>query len=395
MKRDAPHVPTLDGVRAVAAYGVILTHVGFNTGRALDDGPFAPLLARLDFGVTLFFLLSGFLLFRPFARAIVDRGPAPAVASFWWRRALRILPAYWLAVTVSLALLTDRSPSGSAWRGYLLMTQTYESLDRDPGLRQMWTLATEISFYAALPLLALVPALLARRFDPIRSLVAFLGMLVAGALAANVICHAVGGDGSPALQWLAPNLDWFALGMALAVATCVRPGDLAVVDRLRGVAERAPGTCWIVGGLLFWLATLPVAGPRDLTSAGAWQYTIKHYLYGGSAFFLLVPVVLGASALVRLTMGNRVMSWLGTISYGVYLWHLPLLIAIQRWCGWATFGGHFWPLLLLTTVSSTAAAALSWYLLEQPLLRRFSRPWAERDGRPRPAASEAAAPAPR
>jgi peptidoglycan/LPS O-acetylase OafA/YrhL len=77
----------------------------------------------------------------------------------------------------------------------------------------------------------------------------------------------------------------------------------------------------------------------------------------------------------------------------VYLWHLPLLIAIQRWFGWATFSGHFWALLVLTSVSSTVVAALSWYLVEQPLLRRFSRPWAERDGRSGPDASAEAVPA--
>lgn len=394
MKRDAPHVPTLDGVRAVAAYGVILTHVGFNSGRSTDDGPAAPFLARLDFGVTLFFLLSGFLLFRPFALAIVNRQSAPALASFWWRRALRIFPAYWVVICVALALLTNRTPGSREWRAYLLMTQTYESLDRDPGLRQMWTLATEISFYAALPLLALVPRLLAKRVDPIRSLFVFLALLVAGALAANLACHALGGDGTPALQWLPPNLDWFALGMTLAVATCAPVGMVPFVDRLRLLADRAPGTCWLVGGLLFWLSTLPLAGPRDLAAPTEWQYTIKHYLYGGSAFFLLVPVILGTSALVTRTMGHPVMSWLGTISYGVYLWHLPLLIAMQRWLGWTTFSGHFWELLALTTVSSTAAAALSWYVLEQPLLRRFSRPWAERDGRTKRPAVPAVSAAP-
>jgi len=223
-----------------------------------------------------------------------------------------------------------------------------------------------------------------------RALFAFLGLLFVGALAANLTCHAVGGNSTPALQWLAPNLDWFALGMTLAVATCVPVGEVRFFDRLRVLGEHAAGTCWVVGGLLFWLSTLPLAGPRNLEPASEWQYTLKHYLYGASAFFLLVPVILGGSALVRRSMGHPVMSWLGTISYGVYLWHLPLLIAIQRWFGWSTFGGHFWELLALTVVSSTAVAALSWYLLEQPLLRRFSRPWAERDGRtkrePEPAA---------
>jgi peptidoglycan/LPS O-acetylase OafA/YrhL len=169
-------------------------------------------------------------------------------------------------------------------------------------------------------------------------------------------------------------LDWFALGMLLAIASVAAPKASRAIDALREMAS-APGTCWVLGALVFWIATLPVAGPRNLIAPSAWEWTIKHYLYGAAAFVFLLPVMLGSSPVMRRLLGNPVMSWLGAISYGVYLWHLPLLIAIQRWLGWPTFGGHFVELFVLTSLAATGAAALSWYLLERPLLRRFSRPW--------------------
>src|SRR3954464_11053371 len=91
------HIRSLDGMRALAAFGVVATHAGFNSGRSLDDGPFAPFLARWDFGVTVFFLLSGFLLYQPFVGAALGIDPPPSIPRFYLRRCLRIFPAYWIA----------------------------------------------------------------------------------------------------------------------------------------------------------------------------------------------------------------------------------------------------------------------------------------------------------
>ena len=366
------HVGTLDGVRAVAAYGVIATHTGFQSGRSLDSGTFAPFLARLEFGVTLFFLLSGFLLYRPFLLASLQGRPHPHWGSFWWRRLLRIAPAYWLVIVVVLGAMTAQMVTGAEWRDYLLLIQIYHHGRADSSLSQMWTLAVEISFYAALPLLAW----LATRLSfgrPLRAHLALVGGVAAVALTSNLVIHAHHLS-SPALQWLPTYADWFALGMLLAILSAAPVTAPPWMASLRAVAA-APGTCWIAGALLYWLSTLPMAGPRNLLPSTAWEWTTRHYLYGLAAFCFLLPVMLGSSDWVRQLLGNRVMRFLGTISYGVYLWHLPLLIGIARWMDWGVFQGHFVPLYLLTTLSATAAATLSWYLLERPLLRRFSRPW--------------------
>jgi peptidoglycan/LPS O-acetylase OafA/YrhL len=367
------HVASLDGVRAIAAFAVIATHAGFNSGRSLDGSWFAHFLARLDFGVTLFFLLSGFLLYRPFAASAIEEGSSPRVGAFWWRRFLRIMPAYLLAVIVTLAFLTPRHPAATEWASYLTLTQTYTGNDLDPSLQQMWTLATEIAFYAALPVLALTARKFLARRDRLNGQLILVLALFPAALLANVLGHAAHNEAS--LLWLPAYLDWFALGMLIALVSATPVGQVRAFDVFRAWASNAPGTCLLIGVLLFWLSTFPMAGPYGLAPLTPWEWTIKHYLYGASAFFLLIPVMLGRSEPVGRVLGNRSMVWLGTVSYGVYLWHLPLLIALSRWLDWPTFGGNFVEMLLLTAVTATAVAAVSWYGLERPILRNFSRPW--------------------
>src|SRR5436190_14296516 len=88
-------LPALDAVRAIGAIGVLAYHVAFNTGLS-THGTWNGVLARLDVGVALFFVLSGFLLFRPYALAAATGGTRPSTPRYLWRRAVRILPAYWL-----------------------------------------------------------------------------------------------------------------------------------------------------------------------------------------------------------------------------------------------------------------------------------------------------------
>src|SRR4051812_409189 len=95
-------LPALDAVRALGALAVVAHHVGFATGVNLSGGPWSGWLARLDVGVAVFFVLSGFLLFRPWAHAQATARERPKTLRYLWRRALRILPAYWLTVVVCL-----------------------------------------------------------------------------------------------------------------------------------------------------------------------------------------------------------------------------------------------------------------------------------------------------
>ena len=87
--------PTLNAVRAAGALMVVCTHVAFDTGQ-INRGWTGAALSRMDFGVTLFFILSGFLLSRPFLLNTAREAAHPSWRHYFWKRALRILPLYWL-----------------------------------------------------------------------------------------------------------------------------------------------------------------------------------------------------------------------------------------------------------------------------------------------------------
>jgi hypothetical protein len=109
--------PCLDGLRGLAAAAVVVTHCAFVTGGYTAAFP-GPALARLDVAVAVFFVLAGFLLSLPMFRAAAGTAPPRRTAAYLWRRALRILPAYWAAVAVALLLLPANRDAGPAdWAG--------------------------------------------------------------------------------------------------------------------------------------------------------------------------------------------------------------------------------------------------------------------------------------
>lgn len=386
--------PALDGVRALAAFAVVLTHIGFITGRSLRSDVVGPLLSRGDCGVTVFFLLSGFLLYRPFALHSMGTAPRPLVGQFWWRRALRILPALWLTVAITLTVVTTYRVRASDYLQYLLLVQTYDNHDYDPNLSQLWTLAVEIAFYGLIPILA---ALVTRRRSgpdaALRRQFVMLAVLAVIALAFNIAENHTSLIHSQALLWLPAYLDWFALGMALAVLSSVPPSCRAMprLRRVLGEWARSPGTCLLIAAVLYLISTLPLGIPRTLAPATFTQWTAQHYIYAGVAFFLLLPFVLGEGGPIGRGLGSRTANLLGNLSYSVYLWHVPVMLLLQRKLGYREFHGHFVALLLLTIVTTLGIAAVSWYAFERPILRYGTRPWRRQPSEPPTAAMATAA----
>lgn len=371
--------PALDGMRAVAAFGIIATHAGFASGRSLDNDLLAAALGRFDFGVALFFVISGLVLYRPFvARSLADL-PDPNLGSFWLRRLIRIVPALWLMLAVTLAVLSQRTDTLSDWVHYLLLIQVYDHHELDPNLSQLWTLSAELAFYALLPMLAG----LVRRSTPnpvgrVRGHLLVVAMMLVAALAFNLVqTHLL--RNTQALLWAPSYLDWFGLGMLLAVLSAAGPAELAGlpgVRRLRTLFAEwagAPFSCWLAALLLWLLSTTQLATPRTVVVPTFWQWTVQHYLFGAAALLVFLPLVLGSGGRVGALLGSGPATLLGQLSYSIYLWHLPLLLFLQRKLGYRAFAGHFATLLVLTTLASIAVAALSWYGLERPLLRYDSR----------------------
>jgi peptidoglycan/LPS O-acetylase OafA/YrhL len=393
-------LPMLDGLRAVAALAVLLTHVGYQTGEVVRSSGGA-VLARFDAGVAVFFVLSGFLLYRPHAAvlrsaALGVAAPPPSVRRYAVRRAARILPAYWVALAfVALAepTATARRVLTHAWLG-----QTYTG-SLFATFTQTWSLCAELAFYALLPALAAA----VRRCGPAREGWALAALALLGY--GYVIVVRAAGLPDRALLWLPGHLDWFAVGMGLAVVWArvalpsasvvpaatmpvrAAPGGGAPVRGLVWLA-RWPGSCWALAGVLLWLVATPVAGPLTLDPIPGVASLVKEIAYAAIGGLLLLPAALGDAAWGGLAglLAHPVSRWFGRISYGVFLWHLLVLHQVYELTGWQPFTGHLVAVLLLTVLGSVAVAALSWVLVERPVLALAHRRPAAR------AADPAAAP---
>ncbi|HEY5014455.1 MAG TPA: acyltransferase [Acidimicrobiia bacterium] len=368
--------PCFDGLRAIAAITVVLHHTSFYSADMVH-GRLAPYFTHLDIGVAVFFLISGFLLYRPFVAAALADRPAPSLRRFFRRRLLRIYPAYWLALVCVIAFfgLPMPVPGVRSYLEYFTLTQVYDPARATGGLNQAWTLSIELSFYAFLPFYAwllrrAIPAT-ARR-TRVQVEVAGLVVLYGISLAFRGLVfslhsgrvHAVG------IYWLPANLDYFALGMGLAVASVWLAGCESP-PRIFEVAGRAPLVWWLLSIASFVTMAKGLRLPLGLQRVDGAKAYARQFLYGATAFFLLLPAVFGPQdrGLVRRFLRWKPMVYLGLISYGIYLWHQAWIERAFKWSGSPLFRVSF-PALLTTAFAWTLiTASLSWFLLERPLLR--------------------------
>jgi peptidoglycan/LPS O-acetylase OafA/YrhL len=363
-----PRFPLLDAMRAVAALSIVFTHAagvsGFNEANVLGG-----YTARLSFGVTIFFLLSGFLLYRPFVAARREGRPPIRVRDFARRRVLRIVPAYWVAL-VALALYPGLLGfwDGPWWRSFTF-TQIYWRGSTVQGISPAWTLCIEISFYLALPFLAAALGRLAGRSA--RRELAALAVLAAASIGLRTALQYAGGS-YVVQNTLACFLDWFAVGMALAVVSVAWHGREASSPALSLVVRR-PWLPWAAFLAAFTLVAYGFGLPRGFFLVyGNWNYLGEHVGYAVCALLLLLPAVFGdwAGGWPRRLLGHRVLGWLGLVSYGVFLYHAPIVLELHQHGadGWLPGSGYL-SLTLTTLVIAVACAAASHYLVERRALR--------------------------
>ena len=329
--------------------------------------------SRLEIGVSVFFVISGFLLYRPFALAHLSGRPAPGKRDFWTRRLLRIVPAYWLAFTV-LTYVAQADTVPSHWWSplvYLGFAQIYVPSLATDGISQAWTLCTEMSFYLFLPLWA---GLLATRLrDSARQLrVEFAGLvgLVAVSFAFRLWClNHPQGLGATMPDWLPAYLDLFALGMLLAVIsawTQVRGRETAWWS-----APALPWVSWACAAAAFVAVSHLGIPLTPIYHLAIGTNLLRQTLYGAFAFFLVFPAVVGPQdrGLIRWFLRTRVMIALGAISYGVYLWHQGMVTLVLRVTDNGVFTMPFAQLGPAVLASAIVVATLSYWGLERPLLR--------------------------
>lgn len=371
-------VAGFEGLRALAALAVLSYHVAWRANLRPSNW-FAPVLWELKGGVAIFFVISGALLYLPYARALRDQRAVPEWRDYARRRAVRILPAYWVALTAVAVGPFGAGVIGAGAPRYYALSQIYDLQTAFGGLKVAWSLCVEMTFYALLPVFAWVVG----KCASMRRQLGLIGALAVSSLAlrgglAGSLTGSFAGHGSTLMVSLPGMLDWFAIGMGLAVLRA----ELEVGHASRS-ALTSPTLC-----VLLSLTSFAVVVPmqhRDLVLP--WYGLVSHALLGlGSGLLVLGVMVARPDRRLRV-LSHPVFAWVGTISYGIYLWHLPVLDLIAPHLLPAARAGALddaaltW---LVVVAGAVACGAASWYLVERPLQRLFASRGRGRAGRRAP-----------
>lgn len=345
----------LDGVRGVAVLMVIIFHVNRVSGDNLWDWSQNALTTSFStaggMGVTLFFVLSGFLLFMPFAKAILFRGSWPLTRVYYLRRVFRIFPGYYISLFL-LILFANPAYLQPGHRTDLLLFLTF-FMDSSPStFRQIngpyWTLATEWQYYMILPLLCIGIALLVKWVPARKRLfAATLGLLgiIAWGLAVRYWGLYYLGHPGVSFLWFPSQVvsvfKFFFFGM-----TGKYTEDFAVgmLISLLFIYAQHPSTSpsfttrWQQSTIWLWRAgvvilVFSVMWHFNSASPAAWPflsgimpvYDWLSEMLLAIGFGLCIAAILFDSASLRRSFAWTPLRWVGLISYSLYIWHLPLL----------------------------------------------------------------------
>jgi peptidoglycan/LPS O-acetylase OafA/YrhL len=366
----------IEGVRALAAAAVVVYHVWlysspsgppFSLGYVADQ-----ICSNLFVGVTLFFVLSGFLLYKPYVAAVLGDRPAPDWRHYLSNRALRILPAYWAVLLVVAFVLR---PSLAAHPLQLLANgaffQNYvpsymPASNGGLGIVPAWSLANEVIFYLLLPLLG-AGALLLRRSGRRPLAAVFVPptlLLVAGVVSTLAVGPAK--KDAFVLVWRAsflPHAGWFAVGMVLAVLRVLWEQQRLTVPRAWPyVAVAATAIVVLPSFKLYANGTID-------------QLEYEQLLAVGCALLLSVVVLPQERSRSVAMLSSPAFTAVGLASYSLFLWHDPLVRSFRD-AGWTVGGGWgaFAANLLLVGAVAGVASAVTYRFVEKPALAR-KRSW--------------------
>jgi peptidoglycan/LPS O-acetylase OafA/YrhL len=334
------HRPQLDGLRAVAFLTVFVSHC--------PGGPPSGMA-----GVSCFFVLSGFLITR-ILEADAEHSVGVRLKRFYARRALRIFPLYYLTITW---LWAAGALPDAAWHWLYLSNAKYAT-DQcwQPGVSHFWSLAVEEQFYLIYPPLLLATPAAGRR------LLLLLGL--AGSTLASAVVAAVQ-PGPWHMLWLPVCGDYLLWGVLAA--------------RWERAGRPLPGgsTAAVAAGLTLTLGWYAL---RGVAPVGPYWARVADGLPDGAGYALLILGLWRGGGLAGRLLASWPLAHLGKISYGLYVYHNPVLVgplmslAVALWS--IGPGAHWtWPAAALAV--TVGVASLSWVGFERPLLRlkaRFASP---------------------
>lgn len=355
-------VEVVDGLRGIAILIVVLYHAWVVYGQ-----PFAFTLAGITIslqsiaatgflGVDLFFFLSGFCLFYPYARRHLEGRKPQTLREFVQRRALKIVPSYFLALTVFALPFHASFPSiGAALGNYAahllfihpLFAPTFDSISGP-----FWTLGVEVQFYLCFPLIAWAIRL--------RPALAYFGIF-ALAETYRAVLIATGNSGEfYAVNQLPAFLDIFVGGMVAAYTVVWIRMRVPDLPRYRpALTAIALGTCAVALVCLVRLAQSDAM--QSTTAFFQWQSLYRPGI-ALTLFVLAVSSVLASDGWQR-AVANPPLLFLSTISYNLYLWHLEIMVWGHEW------NADPWLVICLSTAAAILTATLITFWLEQPILR--------------------------
>jgi peptidoglycan/LPS O-acetylase OafA/YrhL len=360
-----PHLRALDGLRGIAVLSVVAYHFG------------AGWLPGGFLGVDTFFVLSGYLIT---SLLLVEWGrhAGTDLGAFWVRRARRLLPALFLMLVVvaiwgAIVLPPDRLGGlradalwtlfyGANWHFVFSEQSYFELMSAASPLRHTWSLAIEEQFYLVWPLLFIGAMSVVR--GRVRVLV---GLCVVGTVASLAVMGALFSDGDPSRAYYGTDsrAHGLLLGALVAVALAHRPHVLRL-DRpgsggralLAVTGSRFGRVAGVVGAVVMTVLFV-VAEDRD-----AWLYPWGFLAFELAVMAVILAIASTGSALVR-GLSWPALCWVGAVSYGLYLWHWPVIVFVHE----GNTGLDGWALFALRAAIIVGATTASYYLLEQPIRR--------------------------
>jgi len=358
-------VPSLEGYRGLAALGIVVFHAyQFNRGDTGGDYPYAGnpvdlILRNLDGLVALFLVLSGYLMYGPLCKAAMQEVSTEKVRVFLFRRAVRILPLYWIAVTVVWAYRNPRLPGD--WRDlveHLTFLQVFDSKRIFYTIGPAWSLSVEVIFYLFVALLCAAFARIdwARMSDRGR-----LGLLYAPPLALIVVsltwnAWALFVTHEPATRWAVwfnplAKASMFGCGMVVAVVArrdrAQAGRNLLAALRFGAIAVLAVG-CWLRSD--------------DAGRANAFNQLATI----GFALLIAASVLAPETDRLNRLLSGRVLGRLALVSYSLYMWHEPVLLWLDTHLHLNHAAAYFPLTATLLIAVSLPWAQLSYQLIERP-----------------------------
>jgi peptidoglycan/LPS O-acetylase OafA/YrhL len=384
------HQDALDWVRGLASIGVVTYHVAGTTGLVFQDTLSGRLFSHGQIRVPIFFALSGLLLYRSWARATLLDGPPADTRRYFVRRALRILPAYWLVVFVALiSFHQEHIDSQWTWTRFLFFLQNYDAhpwwnLPGPRGMGQLWSLVVEASFYLLLPVIGITLGWLVRRGRTggqvevrTKRLLLIFAALIAASFAYTAWIFTPGHHLVMEL-WLPRSLCWFALGMAICAIGVAAGASDGWPRRVHQVLGNR--WWWLAAAGAYFLTTTDVVGDSVLSLTRP----VRDTLIENALFLITVALILAPAAYLparRREFGdtpiNRVLVFLAKISYGTFLWQFIVIDGYYAITGRPMLAGDFWTVLGWTLPPTLVLATISYYVIERPALRLrflFDRP---------------------